>query len=60
MKKQEPRASEQRMQRSWRICWKCGCTNTRACHNRDGSPCYWVETYLCSACAEKAKEAVPC
>lgn len=35
-------------------CRECGCTEN-ACHNcikRVGVPCHWVESDLCSACAE--------
>lgn len=33
-------------------CRVCGCTDDdcRGCIERTGSPCYWVEPDLCSAC----------
>lgn len=36
-----------------RACRICGCTDAdcRQCIKRTGSPCYWVEEDLCSACA---------
>ncbi len=34
------------------VCRKCGCTDSdcSGCIERTGSPCYWVEPGLCSAC----------
>jgi hypothetical protein len=39
---------------SVRRCRVCGCTDDDCsyCIERTGSPCYWVEEDLCSACAE--------
>ena len=36
------------------VCRVCGCTDhdCRACIERTGKPCHWVETDLCSACAQ--------
>lgn len=34
-------------------CRICGCTDDHindSCFNEEGSPCYWVEFDLCSAC----------
>jgi hypothetical protein len=35
-------------------CRDCGCTDQdcRQCIIKTGAPCYWVESDLCSACAE--------
>ena len=42
-------------------CRVCGCTDAdcRQCVERTGSPCYWVEPDLCSACVglEKSNES---
>jgi hypothetical protein len=37
-----------------RSCRVCGCTDDdcSGCIARTGEPCYWVDTDLCSACAE--------
>lgn len=32
-------------------CRVCGCTETRACFNKEHGPCWWVEPDLCSHCA---------
>jgi hypothetical protein len=34
------------------VCRVCGCTNDdcRQCIERTGSPCFWIEPDLCSAC----------
>ncbi len=39
-------------------CRECGCTNDdcRACIKKTGSPCYWVEPDLCSACKTTKKK----
>jgi hypothetical protein len=39
------------------VCSKCGCTtsNCAKCIEKTGSPCYWVEKDLCSACVEHEK-----
>lgn len=34
-------------------CRVCDCTDTNACTHEDGSPCFWIQPGLCSACAEK-------
>lgn len=36
------------------VCRECGCTDDdcSGCIERTGRPCSWVETDLCSACAE--------
>lgn len=36
-----------------RACRECGCTDLdcSGCFERTGSPCYWFEPDLCSACA---------
>jgi hypothetical protein len=36
------------------VCRVCGCTDAdcRQCIIKTGTPCYWVESDLCSACAE--------
>lgn len=36
-----------------RRCRRCGCTDDdcRQCVEKTGSPCHWVESDLCSACA---------
>ncbi len=39
-----------------RKCRICGCTWDNACMTEEG-PCHWVETDLCSACADKEPEA---
>lgn len=41
-----------------RSCRVCGCTdlNCAGCIERTGSPCYWVEDDLCSACAGSGKD----
>lgn len=38
-------------------CRVCGCTqeNCKQCIEKTGSPCYWIEEDLCSACAPKPK-----
>lgn len=38
-----------------RCCRRCGCTDDdcRACVERTGEPCEWVEEDLCSACAPR-------
>jgi hypothetical protein len=36
-----------------RKCRACGCTDEHACITDDGSPCFWVEGDLCSACASR-------
>ena len=38
-----------------RVCRACGCTDQdcRACIQRTGKPCHWVEAELCSVCAER-------
>lgn len=35
-------------------CRECGCTDfdCSQCVERTGSPCFWVEDNLCSACVE--------
>ena len=33
-----------------RACRRCGCTYFRACVDKWGTPCHWVEQDLCSAC----------
>ena len=33
-------------------CRGCGCTADKACATASGETCYWIEPYLCSACAE--------
>jgi hypothetical protein len=42
-------------------CRICGCTDDdcQQCIERTGSPCYWVEEDLCSACPVVAKETKP-
>lgn len=37
-----------------RMCRVCGCTeeNCSQCVEKTGSPCYWVDTELCSACVD--------
>lgn len=44
-----------------RSCRVCGCTDMdcRGCTERTGSPCYWVEQDLCSACVERSPAAEP-
>jgi hypothetical protein len=37
-------------------CRICGCTddNCRACVEKTGAPCFWIEDNLCSACLNEA------
>lgn len=51
---------KQKGQERLQICRDCGCTNARACREPAGGPCYWVERDLCSVCARKVEEGVPC
>jgi hypothetical protein len=44
-----PNAKGRLADRGIRVCRKCGCTDDRACD----PPCWWVEKYLCSACADR-------
>jgi hypothetical protein len=41
------------------VCRVCGCTDDdcSGCVERTGEPCYWVESDLCSACADEAESA---
>ena len=41
-----------------RTCRICGCTDDdcRQCIEKTGSPCYWVELDLCSACKPKVRK----
>lgn len=34
-------------------CWSCGCTDSKACIDDEGDPCFWVENDLCSECGLK-------
>ncbi len=38
-----------------KTCKECGCTDKdcKACIEKTGEPCFWVEKDLCSACAYK-------
>lgn len=53
-KKAEKKIVDENIQR----CRVCGCTedNCKQCIEKTGSPCYWVEEDLCSACALKPEE----
>lgn len=33
-------------------CRACGCDDFNACEMDDGTPCWWVEPDLCSACSD--------
>lgn len=41
-------------------CRVCGCTedDCSGCIARTGSPCWWVEEDLCSACAETGESKI--
>lgn len=41
-----------------RKCRVCGCTDDdcSGCIERTGTPCYWVEEDLCSACADLSEK----
>lgn len=43
---------------STKACRICGCTENdcSGCIARDGHPCSWVETDLCSSCSERSPE----
>jgi len=37
-------------------CRVCGCSEAKACVDKNGKACHWVEADLCSACASNAKK----
>jgi hypothetical protein len=41
-----------------RRCSVCGCTDSQACIDRFGTPCYWVEPDLCSECSVMSSELI--
>ena len=43
-----------------RTCRVCGCTDDdcRQCVEKTGSPCYWVDEDLCSACVDQEKPSI--
>lgn len=50
-----------RLEPKQRKCRACGCTDRDclACIVRTGSPCFWVEPDLCSACRDASRPDVP-
>jgi hypothetical protein len=46
-----------RKQPAIRTCRVCGCTDVTPCINGYGEPCSWIESDLCSACADLGSES---
>jgi hypothetical protein len=36
-----------------RFCLGCGCTADNPCFDETGTPCCWIASYRCSACAKE-------